>query len=40
VLTLALCLGAYTSISAVVRSVLFRPLPFPESDRLVFSFDA
>ncbi len=39
VLTLAICLGANTAIFTVVRSVLQRPLPYPESSRLVSSFD-
>src|SRR3954470_7268839 len=39
ILTLAICLGANTAIFAVVRSVLQRPLPYPESSRLVSSFD-
>lgn len=34
-LTLALCLGATLTIFAVIQSVLLRPLPFPEPDRLV-----
>jgi len=34
-LTLALCLGANVVIFTVVRSVLLRPLPFPQADRLV-----
>jgi predicted permease len=38
VLTLALCLGANLTIFAVVDSVLLRPLPFPEPDRLTFVF--
>src|SRR5690349_6056581 len=39
ILTLAICLGANTAIFAVVRSVLQRPLPYPESGRLVSSYD-
>jgi predicted permease len=33
--TLALCLGANLTIFAVVDAVLLRPLPFPDSDRLM-----
>jgi predicted permease len=39
VLTLAVCLGANLAIFAVVDSVLLRPLPFPEADRLVTMFN-
>src|SRR5271169_1964342 len=38
-LTLAVCLGANFTIFAVIDSVLLRPLPFPESDKLVTIFN-
>jgi predicted permease len=38
-LTLAACLGANLTIFAVIDSVLLRPLPFPEPDRLMTIFN-
>ncbi len=35
VVTLALGMGAATSIYSVVNGVLLRPLPFPDQDRLL-----
>jgi predicted permease len=39
-LTLAVCFGANLTIFAVIDSVLLRPLPFPEPDRLMMIFNA
>jgi len=38
-LTLGVCLGANLTIFAVINSVLLRPLPFPDSGRLVTIFN-
>src|SRR2546421_9938562 len=35
ILTLAVCLGTNTAIFTIVNSVLLRPLPVPESDRIL-----
>jgi predicted permease len=37
--TVAICLGANLAIFAVIDSILLRPLPFPDSDRLVTIFN-
>ena len=39
-ITLALCLGANLTIFAAVDSILLRPLPFPQSDRLVLLYNS
>ena len=35
ILTLAVCLGANTAIFTIVHSVLLKPLPVPDSDRIL-----
>lgn len=37
--TIAICLGANLAIFAVINSILLRPLPFPQSERLVTIFN-
>src|SRR5437667_6446475 len=37
--TVAICVGANLAIFAVINSILLRPLPFPQSDRLVTIFN-
>jgi predicted permease len=39
-LTLGLCVGANSAIFSVVRSVLLKPLPFPESERVVLIYNS
>jgi predicted permease len=39
-LTLALCVGANAAIFSLVRSVLLRPLPFADSDRVVMLYNS
>src|SRR5258707_11204659 len=37
--TVAICLGANLAVFEVIDSILLRPLPFPQSDRLVTIFN-
>jgi predicted permease len=39
-LTLAICIGANAAIFAIVNSVILRPLPVPDSDRLVILYNS
>jgi predicted permease len=39
ILVMALCIGATTSLFTVMRSVLLRPLPFRDPDRLVMIYE-
>jgi len=38
--TLALCIGANAAIFSVINSVILRPLPVPESERLLIGFNS
>jgi predicted permease len=40
VTTLAVCIGVNATIFSVVNSVILRPLPFPESDRILFIYNS
>ncbi len=39
ILTVAICIGANGAVFSVVHSIVLKPLPFPESDRLVRIFN-
>ena len=39
-LTLGICIGANAAIFAIVNSVVLRPLPVPDSDRLVILYNS
>ena len=39
-LTLAITIGANTAIFSIVRSVLLKPLPVPDSERIVFVYNS
>ena len=40
ILTLAVCIGANAAIFAIINGVLLRPLPIPESDRIVALYNS
>ena len=40
VVTLAVCIAANAAIFCIVNSVVLRPLPFPEADRLVYLYNS
>ena len=39
-LTLAITIGANTAIFSIVRSILLKPLPVPDSDRIVYIYNS
>jgi predicted permease len=39
-LTLAVCIAANTAMFSIVRSVLLKPLPFPDSERIVLLYNS
>jgi predicted permease len=39
-LTLVICVGANTAMFGIVRSVLMKPLPFPESSRILLLYNS
>ncbi len=39
ILTLALCIGANSAIFSVLNSILLKPYPWPDSDRLVYVYN-
>jgi len=40
IFTLAVCIGANAAIFAIINGVLLRPLPIPESDRIVALYNS
>ena len=40
ILTLVLCVGANTAIFSLVNTVVLRPLPYPDSDRIVYVYNS
>jgi predicted permease len=40
VLTLAICLGAHVTMLSIVRSVVLKPLPIPDSDRVMLVYNS
>ena len=39
-LTLAITIGANTAIFSIVRSILLKPLPVPDSERIVYIYNS